>query len=114
MLDGVVREPLHVDVCEDRCATVASTRARTIRTADRSERNVRRGRRSVLQNVFDDASSQYARQVGSLQSDFDAVQAAAWAALDTPSPETLSAVTASVSALADDVSGFTDDVASTC
>jgi hypothetical protein len=42
------------------------------------------------------------------------VQAAAGAALDTPSPETLSAVTASVSALADDVSGFTDDVASTC
>jgi ABC-type transporter Mla subunit MlaD len=70
--------------------------------------------RSDLQHVVDDASSQYATQVDDLQSSFDALQAAAGAARDAPSPDTLNTVTLSVRALADDVSTFADDVASTC
>jgi ABC-type transporter Mla subunit MlaD len=70
--------------------------------------------RSDLQRVVDDASSQYATQVDDLQSSFDALQAAAGAARDAPSPDTLNTVTLSVRALADDVSTFADDVASMC
>jgi ABC-type transporter Mla subunit MlaD len=70
--------------------------------------------RSDLQRVVDDASSQYATQVDDLQSSFDALQAAAGAARDAPSSDTLNTVTLSVRALADDVSTFADDVASMC
>jgi hypothetical protein len=70
--------------------------------------------RPDLQRVVDDANSQYATQVDDLQSGFDAVQAAAGAARDAPSADTLHTVTLSVRALADDVSTVADDVASTC
>jgi hypothetical protein len=70
--------------------------------------------RSALQDVVDDATSQYGTQVEGLQASFDALQAAAGAALDMPSAATLNAVTASVTALETDVSSFADDVASTC
>jgi hypothetical protein len=70
--------------------------------------------RSSLQEVADDATSEYAAQVDGLQASFEALQAAAGAALDAPSAATLNTVTSSVSALANDVRGFADDVASTC
>lgn len=70
--------------------------------------------KSDLQAVVDDATSQYTPQVDALQAGFDALQAAARTALDTPTADTLSAVKASVSALAADVNSFADDVASTC
>jgi hypothetical protein len=70
--------------------------------------------RSALQDVVDDATSQYATQVDGLRASFDALQAAVGSALAAPSATTLSAVAASITALADDVTGFADDVASTC
>jgi ABC-type Zn uptake system ZnuABC Zn-binding protein ZnuA len=70
--------------------------------------------RSALQEVVDDATSEYATQVDGLQASFDALQTAAGTALDTPSAASLSGVTSSAGALADDVSAFAQDVASTC
>jgi hypothetical protein len=70
--------------------------------------------RSALQDVADDATSQYATQVDDLQASFDALQAAAGSALATPSAATLNAVSASVTAFANEVTGFADDIASTC
>jgi hypothetical protein len=70
--------------------------------------------RAALDDVVQDAGSQYATQVDGLQASFDTVQAAVDSAVATPSTTTLSAVSASVSALASAVSDFADDVASTC
>jgi hypothetical protein len=72
------------------------------------------GVRSALQDVADDASSEYATQVDGLQASFDALQAAIGAAVAAPSAATLNAVTASVTALADEATAFADDIASTC
>jgi hypothetical protein len=70
--------------------------------------------RSDLQDVVDDATSQYATQVDGLQASFDALEDAAQSALATPSAATLSAVGASVTTLRNDVTAFADDIASTC
>jgi hypothetical protein len=70
--------------------------------------------RSALQDVADDASSEYATQVDHLQVSFDALQAATGAAVAAPSAATLSAVTASVTALTNETTDFADDIASTC
>jgi hypothetical protein len=70
--------------------------------------------KSALRDVADDASSQYATQVDGLQSGFDSLQAAAAAAMNAPSADTLNTVTASVAALEDDVRAFSEDIASTC
>jgi hypothetical protein len=69
---------------------------------------------AALDDVVDDATSQYATQVDDLRASFDALQTAVGSALAAPSAGTLSAVTASVSSLDDEVTGFADDVASTC
>jgi hypothetical protein len=70
--------------------------------------------RTALDDVVQDAGSQYASQVDGLQASFESLQAAVGSAVATPSTATLSAVTASVTALANDVTGFADDIASTC
>jgi hypothetical protein len=70
--------------------------------------------KSDLQQVVDDASSQYATQVGQLQTGFDAVQAAAGTALAAPSAATVTAVVSSIKTLGTDVTSFVDEVASTC
>jgi hypothetical protein len=70
--------------------------------------------RSDLENVVDDAKAEYSTQVDDLQAGFNAVQEATTVALNAPSGGTLSAVTSSIRALADDVNTFADDVASTC
>ena len=70
--------------------------------------------RSDLQDVVDDAGSEYGDEVDGLQAGFDAVEDATSAAVEAPSAETLNAVTTSIRALGDDVTGFADDVASTC
>ena len=70
--------------------------------------------KSDLQHVVDDASSQYATQVAQLKDGLAAVQAAAGAAVGTPSADSLNAVAASIRALGDDVSGFANDLSSTC
>jgi hypothetical protein len=69
---------------------------------------------SDLQQVVDDATSQYSTQVDQLQAGFDGVETAARAALETPSVATLDAVRASIGALGSDVTGFADEIASTC
>jgi hypothetical protein len=70
--------------------------------------------KSDLQNVVDDATSEFGTQVDGLQAGFDAVQEATTTAADAPSADTLGAVKSSIRALADDVHMFADDVASTC
>jgi hypothetical protein len=67
-----------------------------------------------LKQVADDAMSQYEPQVDQLNADVDGVQSAADAARDAPSPDALRVVGSSIGTLADDVTGFADDVASTC
>jgi hypothetical protein len=67
-----------------------------------------------LRQVVDDATSQYEPQADQLKADGVALQSAADAALNAPSPDTLRVVRSSISALADDVTHFADDVASTC
>jgi hypothetical protein len=69
---------------------------------------------SDLQEVADDGTSQYSAQVDGLRADFDQLQAAAGSALDMPSTASVTAVTSAASALADDVSRFEDDLATTC
>jgi hypothetical protein len=69
---------------------------------------------SDLGQVTDDATSQYATQVDQLETDFAAVQSAVAAAIDAPSRATLGVVTSSIGALVDDVTGFADDLRSTC
>jgi phage host-nuclease inhibitor protein Gam len=67
-----------------------------------------------LSQVRADATSQYAPQVDRLKADVDALQSAAGAAVAAPSPDTLRVVGSSISTLADDTTGFADDVAATC
>ena len=70
--------------------------------------------KSALRDVADDATSQYETQVDGLQAAFGSLQAAADAALNAPSADTLNTVTSSVTALEDEVRAFADDIASTC
>jgi hypothetical protein len=69
---------------------------------------------SDLQQVVDDASSQYGTQVDELKTGFDQVQAAASTALATPSATTVTAVVSSIRSLGTDTASFADQVASTC
>jgi hypothetical protein len=69
---------------------------------------------SALGDVADDASSAFSSQVAGLQADVDALLAAARTAIADPSSAAVSGVRTAAGELADDVSAFAQDVASTC
>jgi phage host-nuclease inhibitor protein Gam len=67
-----------------------------------------------MRQVKADATAQYATQVDQLQTAVDAVRSAVRAAVDAPTQDTLTEGRSSIDALADEVTGFADDVGSTC
>ena len=67
-----------------------------------------------LQQVADDAKSQYAPQVDKVKADVAAVGSAADTAQATPSAATLSALRDTIHSLADDVGHLVDEVSPDC